>query len=107
MTRSHDTAGASRRTRPGSRLRRRLLPATAAVAALALVAAGCSSSSPSSGTTGAKQKGGTAVYAEPPATVPNYIFPFTSSAYISVINSGYFSNLLYRPLYWFGNNGQP
>jgi peptide/nickel transport system substrate-binding protein len=107
MTRSHDTAGAGRRTRPGSRLGRRLLPATAAVAALAFVAAGCSSSSPSSGTTGAKQTGGTAVYAEPPATVPNYIFPFTSSAYISVINAGYFSQLMYRPLYWFGNGNQP
>ena len=106
MTRSHDTAGVNRRTRPASRLRRRLLPATAAVAALALVAAGCSSSSPSA-TTGAKQSGGTAVMAEPPATVPNYIFPFTSSSYISVINSGYFSQLMYRPLYWFGNNGQP
>ena len=106
MTRSHDTAGVNRRTRPASRLRRRLLPATAAVAALALVAAGCSSSSPSA-TTGAKQSGGTAVMAEPPATVPNYIFPFTSSSYISVINSSYFSQLMYRPLYWFGNNGQP
>jgi len=106
MTRSHDTAGVNRRTRPASRLRRRLLPATAAVAALALVAAGCSSSSPSA-TTGAKQSGGTAVMAEPPATVPNYIFPFTSSAYISVINASNFTNLMYRPLYWFGNGNQP
>src|SRR5215472_15018261 len=107
MKRSHGNAGTGqRRTRPVPRLGRRLLPATAVVAALALTAAGCSSSSPGT-TTGAKQQGGTAVYAEPPSTVPNYIFPFTSSAYISVINAGYFSNLLYRPLYWFGNNGQP
>ncbi len=47
------------------------------------------------------------MYAEPPATVPNYIFPFTSSAYISVINAGYFAQLMYRPLYWFGNGAQP
>jgi peptide/nickel transport system substrate-binding protein len=82
--------------------------ATAAVAVLALVAAGCSNSAPSSTpATGPKVHGGTAVMAEPPATIPNYIFPFTSSAYISVINAGYFSNLMYRPLYWFGDNGQP
>ena len=110
MKRSHGNAGTSqRRTRQVPRRARRLLPATAVVAALALTAAGCSSSSssPSGTANGAKVKGGTAVYAEPPSTVPNYIFPFTSSAYISVINAGYFSNLLYRPLYWFGNNGQP
>ncbi len=78
----------------------------ASAVALALVAAGCSSSSSttSSGTTtGAKVKGGTAVYALPPSTTPNYIFPFTSSAYISVINSDNFAQLMYRPLYWFGN----
>jgi peptide/nickel transport system substrate-binding protein len=76
--------------------------------ALALVAAGCSSSSTnSSSTTGAKQKGGTAVWALPPASTPNYIFPFTSSAYISVINSNNFAQFLYRPLFWFGNGAQP
>ncbi len=82
----------------------------AGVAALALIAAGCSSSSPSStssSTSGAKVKGGTAVWAEPPATVPNYIFPFTSSAYISVINTDTFQYLMYRPLYWFGTGAQP
>src|SRR5215472_4186445 len=77
--------------------------------ALALVAAGCSSSSSSSTgtTTGTKQQGGTAVWAEPPSTTPNYIFPFTSSAYISVINASNFTNLMYRPLYWFGVGTQP
>ncbi len=81
----------------------------AGAVALALVAAGCSSSSssPSTSTTGAKVKGGTAVWAEPPSTVPNYIFPFESSAYISVINSSNFAQLMYRPLYWFGNGAQP
>jgi peptide/nickel transport system substrate-binding protein len=82
----------------------------AGAVALALVAAGCSSSTSSnnSGTsTGAKVKGGTAVWAEPPATTPNYIFPFTSSAYISVINASNFTNLMYRPLFWFGNGDQP
>src|SRR5690348_6203958 len=73
------------------RLGRMTMAVSAGAAALALVAAGCSSSSSSGGgrgssTGGTKVKGGTAVWAEPPATTPNYIFPFQSSAYISVIN---------------------
>ncbi len=83
----------------------------AGAVALALVAAGCSSSTStttSSGTTtGAKVKGGTAVWALPPSSTPNYIFPFESSAYISVINSDNFAQLMYRPLYWFGDGAQP
>ena len=77
--------------------------------ALALVAAGCSSSSTTSpsSTGGTKQTGGTAVMALPPATTPNYIFPFESSAYISVTNSSYFSQQMYRQLYFFGVNGKP
>src|SRR5690242_18283875 len=86
----------------------RYLSATAAIAALAVTAAGCSSgTSSSTGAPGTKVKGGTAVYALPPSTTPNYIFPFTSSAYISVVNAAYFTNLMYRPLYWFGNGSQP
>ncbi len=82
---------------------------TVGAAALALVAAGCggSSGSSSSASGSTKVAGGTAVLAEPPSTTPNYIFPFESSAYISVINSGYLSQLLYRPLYWFGTGSQP
>ncbi len=83
----------------------------AGAVALALVAAGCSSSSStttgSGTTTGAKVKGGTAVWALPPSSTPNYIFPFESSAYISVINSDNFAQLMYRPLYWFGDGAQP
>ncbi len=74
---------------------------------LALVAAGCSSSpsSPSSGTT--PVTGGTAVWAEPPATYPTYVFPYLDSANISNVNLFDFQYLMYRPLYWFGQNGQP
>ena len=75
-------------------------------AALALAAAGCTSSAPTPGGTSAVS-GGTAVYALPPATTPNYIFPYTSSAYISDANIFYLQALMYRPLYWFGQNGQP
>ena len=98
------------RSRRARRLRGRMTMAVGgSVVALALVAAGCSSSSSTSGGSAAqtKVKGGTAVYALPPSTTPNYIFPFASSAYISVINASNFANLMYRPLYWFGNGSQP
>ncbi len=98
------------RSRRARRLRGRMTMAVGgSVVALALVAAGCSSGSSSSGgsSAGTKVKGGTAVYALPPSTTPNYIFPFESSAYISVINASNFANLMYRPLYWFGTGSQP
>ena len=78
----------------------------AGAAALALIAVGCGSSgSGSSGTT--PVKGGTAVWAEPPSSPPTYIFPYIDSANISNLNLFDFQYLLYRPLYWFGQNGQP
>ncbi|MGA8455170.1 MAG: ABC transporter substrate-binding protein, partial [Streptosporangiaceae bacterium] len=80
----------------------------AGAAALALVAAGCSSSgsnNSSSGTT--PVKGGTAVWAEPPSSVPTYIFPYVDSSNISNLNLFDLQYLMYRPLYFFGENGQP
>ena len=50
-----------------------------------------------------RSSGGTATYALPPSNTPNYIFPFASSTYFSVVNSEDFQYLMYRPLYWFGN----
>jgi peptide/nickel transport system substrate-binding protein len=91
-----------------ARVRKALL--TGAAATLVIAAAACGSSGSSSGTTtggGTKQSGGTATYALPPSTVPNYIFPFSSSTYFSVVNSEYFQYLMYRPLYWFGNGASP
>ena len=78
------------RSRRATRLRGRMtLAVGGSVVALALVAAGCSSSSSTSSSGGAAAgtaiKGGTAVWALPPSSTPNYIFPFESSAYISVI----------------------
>jgi peptide/nickel transport system substrate-binding protein len=49
----------------------------------------------------------TATYAEQPATPPNYIFPFMSLAFFSVSNINQFQELMYRPLYWFGNGSTP
>jgi peptide/nickel transport system substrate-binding protein len=89
-------------------MRRKTLAVAAGAAVLALTAAGCASSGNTAPTTGgAPQNGGTAVMAEPPSDTPNYIFPFTSSSFISITNLNDFSYLLYRPLYWFGNGTQP
>jgi peptide/nickel transport system substrate-binding protein len=89
------------------RNRRRLLSAAGAAAA-ALVVAACSSAAggpQSSG--GAIQKGGTATFALPPGAVPNWIFPFIDSAHSSIDNRNQFEYLMFRPLYFFGDNGQP
>ena len=94
--------------RPRSRLRSRMLAVSVGAVALALVAAACGGSSGSTTAAGGtKVAGGTASLALPPSTTPNYVFPFTSSAYISVTNSDYLAQLLYRPLYWFGTGSQP
>jgi len=75
---------------------------------LALVAAGCSSSGNSNSSSGTTPvKGGTAVWAEPPSSVPSYIFPYVDSSNISNLNLFDLQYLMYRPLYWFGQNGQP
>ena len=74
----------------------------------AVLLAACSSSpsnSASNTSSGTKIKGGTVTWAEPPSAVPNYIFPFMSLAFFSVTNLSQFQQLMYRPLYWFGNNG--
>ncbi len=49
----------------------------------------------------------TATYAELPQAQPNYIFPFMSLAFFSVYNISTFQQLMYRPLYWFGNGSTP
>jgi peptide/nickel transport system substrate-binding protein len=91
------------------RLRSKMLAVGVGAAALALAAAGCSSNSNRSGSspTGTAINGGTAVFAEAPASPPTYIFPYMSSTFITNVNLFYFQYLMYRPLYWFGQNGQP
>jgi len=92
-------------------LGRKVIATLVGAAALALVAAACSSGNSSPGTSsnsaGQKVAGGVATYALPPSNTPNYIFPFTSSQYISVTNLNEFGYLLYRPLYWFGSGASP
>ncbi len=81
--------------------------AVASLTALAACSSSSSSTPTSTTTTAAPVTGGTATWAEQASTPPNYIFPFTSSAYISINNISQFQYLMYRPLYWFGNGAQP
>jgi peptide/nickel transport system substrate-binding protein len=75
--------------------------------AAALAATACGSSGGSGTGSGGGNAPGksadTATMAEPPATVPNWIWPFTPIANFSVVNAGEFQQLMYRPLYWFGD----
>jgi len=89
---------------------RKAIATLCGAAALALVVAACSSGnspSTSSSAAGSKVAGGVATYALPPSTTPDYIFPFTSGQYISIVNLNEFGYLMYRPLYWFGTGSQP
>jgi peptide/nickel transport system substrate-binding protein len=56
---------------------------------------------------GTKIQGGTAYFQEGPAAPPTYIFPFISPQVCSTMNYGQFTYMMYRPLYWFGNNNSP
>ena len=84
----------------GRRRRARVaLAAACGAAAIAVTAAACGSSGSSgagaSGSTGGtKVAGGTATFALQPSTTPNYIFPFSSSTYFSVVNSEDFQYLM-------------
>jgi peptide/nickel transport system substrate-binding protein len=56
---------------------------------------------------GAKVPGGTVYFTEGPQATPNYIFPMYSFAYCSTTNNNQFMFMMYRPLYWYGNNYRP
>jgi peptide/nickel transport system substrate-binding protein len=73
-----------------------------AVGLVVLAVTGCGSSGGSSASSSANT---TATFAEGPGATPNYIFPLASLEYFSVTNLSQFQYLMYRPLYWFGENG--
>jgi peptide/nickel transport system substrate-binding protein len=75
-------------------------------AILALVTACSSSASPRGTATGTKIEGGTATMALQASDIPNYIFPLMSGSQWTPTNF-LFQQMMYRPLYWFGENGQP
>ncbi len=81
---------------------------TVSVVAAAIALTACAGSpSPGASGAGAKEKGGTAIWAQAPDTRPDYIFPFMSLAYFTVANINQFQYLMYRPMYWFGQGAQP
>jgi peptide/nickel transport system substrate-binding protein len=103
-------------------------PAVAAVvcALVALAVSACGSSSPSTtGVTvnglkqygpgltapttgsGSKISGGTVYFSEAADSPPNYIFPMYAPQYCGINNIDELNFLLYRPLYWYGNDYKP
>jgi peptide/nickel transport system substrate-binding protein len=75
-------------------------------ALLVLAAAGCTGGNrtPAGDT---PVRGGTATYALPAGATPDYIFPFLNTQHYGFPNVQYFTQLMYRPLYWFGTGGRP
>ena len=91
-----------RLARPGPH---RKFMACAAVTAVGISLAACSSSQSGGTSGGAIQNGGTVTFALPPDSTPNYIFPlFPPSGYLSY-NIYNLQDLLWKPLYWFGQSG--
>jgi peptide/nickel transport system substrate-binding protein len=107
---------------------KRSFVALVGVLVVALVAAACGSSSaptnttaytpsgvPTSGPgltspykpTGSKVAGGTVFFTEGSQAPPNYIFPMYTFADCSTVNIDQLMDILYRPLYWYGDNYRP
>jgi peptide/nickel transport system substrate-binding protein len=78
----------------------RLIASGVAVTMLSLGFANALAANKSSG-------GRTVTFAEQPEAPPNYIFPLESPTYCDSNNYAQFSELLWRPLYWFGSGSQP
>jgi len=105
------------RNRRRSRLARVAVAGAAGLLALGIAACSSSSSSSPSSTgtstsassspssTAAAVAGGTATVALPAGVTYNYIFPFIPAASANEYNTLQFEELMYRPLYYFGNNG--
>jgi peptide/nickel transport system substrate-binding protein len=94
---------------PLRRARRHRLAMASTLTALALALAACGGGAASSSGSGHPQAvaGGTATFAEPPASPINYILPLMPPQYANNTNISDFQFLLYRPLYWFGKGTQP
>ncbi len=56
---------------------------------------------------GSKQSGGTVYFTEGPDAPPTYIFPMYNFAECTTTNINQFMNMMYRPLYWYGNKYSP
>ena len=90
-------------------------PAVSATVARAVFTATTASANPTSGPgytsptapSGAKVSGGTVYFTEGPDAVPNYIFPLYTFADCSTTNINQLMDIIYRPVYWYGNNYSP
>lgn len=85
---------------------RRLAVAAAAVS-LALAITSCGQGKASGPHVVKPVAGGAVTYALPADVAPNYIFPFASSQYFSIVNFDDLQYLMYRPLYWYGDGKLP
>jgi len=56
---------------------------------------------------GRRLSGGTVYFTETPTAAPNYIFPMYTFAVCSTTNVNQFMDMMYRPLYWYGNDYRP
>jgi peptide/nickel transport system substrate-binding protein len=56
---------------------------------------------------GSKISGGTVYFTQIPEQEPNYIFPLYSPQVCGTQNINQLMYMLYRPLYWYGNNYRP
>jgi peptide/nickel transport system substrate-binding protein len=81
----------------------RTLRAAGLSALVALLVAACAGGA-SSVPTGSHR---TVTFAEQPGVAPDYILPMQGDSYFSNANLSDFSQLLYLPLYWFGDSGKP
>ncbi len=57
--------------------------------------------------TGHRIHGGTVTFTEIPGTVPNYILPIEPPQNCGLENTNELTDLLFSPVYWFGNNDSP
>ncbi len=80
------------------------LAAAGAAAAVRAVGARPGSAAPAAGR---PVSGGRAVWALTPGFPPTVILPFTPPSAFGIANLYEFQTLMYRPLYWFGKDGQP
>ena len=79
----------------------------AGLGASALGAGAASAASAAAKTGHRASSGGTVTFALPPAVTPNYILPLMGSTYYSNVNLYQFQQIMYRPLYWFGQGTAP
>lgn len=96
-------------------MRTRQFRTGAVITAMLLASAACTGSTGSTGsppargvpTGGTPSEGGTAVFALPASSTPDWIWPIADPVHSSNLNTVQFQQLMYRPLYLFGDGQKP